>query len=42
MYQNVGKRSGAYSAGASVHPYVLLNYSGTLDSQFTLDRKSVV
>ncbi len=36
VYQNVGKRSGAYSAGASVHPYVLLNYSGTLDSQFTL------
>ena len=35
-YQNVGKRSGAYSAGAAVHPYVLLNYSGTLDSQFTL------
>ena len=36
VYQNVGKRSGAYSAGASVHPYVLLNYSGSLDSQFTL------
>lgn len=36
VYQNEGKRSGAYSAGAFVHPYVLLNYSGTLDSQFTL------
>ena len=36
VYQNVGKRSGAYSAGAPVHPYVLLNYTGTLDSQFTL------
>lgn len=36
VYQNVGKRSGAYSAGARVHPYVLLNYTGTLDSQFTL------
>jgi len=36
VYQNEGKRSGAYSAGASVHPYVLLNYTGTLDSQFTL------
>ena len=36
VYQNEGKRSGAYSAGASVHPYVLLNYSGTLGSQFTL------
>ncbi|MDO5545144.1 MAG: oligoendopeptidase F [Eubacteriales bacterium] len=36
VYQNQGKRSGAYSAGARVHPYVLLNYTGTLDSQFTL------
>jgi len=36
VYQNAGKRSGAYSAGASVHPYVLMNYTGTLDSQFTL------
>ena len=36
VYPNVGKRSGAYSAGAQVHPYVLLNYNGTLDNQFTL------
>lgn len=36
VYQNVGKRSGAYSAGARVHPYVLMNYNGTLDNQFTL------
>ena len=36
VYQNEGKRSGAYSAGAPIHPYVLLNYTGTLDSQFTL------
>ena len=36
VYQNEGKRSGAYSAGAMVHPYVLMNYTGTLDSQFTL------
>ena len=36
VYQNVGKRSGAYSAGAFVHPYVLLNYTGALDSEFTL------
>ena len=36
VYQNEGKRSGAYSAGADVHPFVLLNYTGTLDSQFTL------
>ena len=36
VYENAGKRSGAYSAGAAVHPFVLLNYTGTLDSQFTL------
>ena len=36
VYENAGKRSGAYSAGARVHPYVLLNYTGTLDSEFTL------
>ncbi len=36
VYPNVGKISGAYSAGAAVHPYVLLNHTGTLDSQFTL------
>ena len=36
VYENRGKRTGAYSAGTKVHPYVLLNYTGTLDSQFTL------
>ena len=36
VYPTEGKRSGAYSAGADVHPFVLLNYTGTLDSQFTL------
>ncbi len=36
VYENVGKRGGAYSAGTPVHPFVLLNYTGTLDSQFTL------
>ena len=36
VYENEGKRSGAYSAGAAVHPYVLLNYTDSLDSQFTL------
>ncbi|MDR0889642.1 MAG: oligoendopeptidase F [Oscillospiraceae bacterium] len=36
VYENVGKRSGAYSAGAKVHPFVLMNYKNTLDSQFTL------
>ena len=36
IYENVGKRSGAYSAGCLVHPYVLLNQKDTLDSEFTL------
>ena len=36
VWQNAGKRSGAYSAGTMVHPFVLLNYNGTLDSEFTL------
>lgn len=36
VYENVGKRSGAYSAGAKVHPYVLLNFQGTLNDVFTL------
>jgi len=37
VYENVGKRSGAYSAGAyGTHPYVLLNYNDTLDNMFTL------
>lgn len=37
VYENEGKRSGAYSAGSySTHPYVLLNHNNTLDSMFTL------
>ena len=36
IYENVGKRSGAYSAGCHIHPYVLLNQKDTLDSEFTL------
>lgn len=37
VYENQGKRSGAYSAGAyGVHPYVLLNYTDKLDDAFTL------
>ena len=36
VYENRGKRTGAYSAGTKVHPYVLLNYTGSLDSEFTL------
>ena len=37
VYENVGKRGGAYSSGSSrPHPYVLLNHKDNLDSQFTL------
>ena len=32
-----GKRTGAYSSGvANLHPYILLNHEGTLDSCFTV------
>lgn len=37
VYESRGKRSGAYSWGAyGGHPYVLLNWQGTLDHVFTL------
>lgn len=37
VYENEGKRSGAYSAGSyGAHPYVLLNHNDTLDNMFTL------
>ncbi len=37
VYENEGKRGGAYSSGNSrPHPYVLLNHKDTLDSMFTL------
>ena len=37
VYENQGKRSGAYSAGAyGTHPYVLMNFNGSLDNVFTL------
>lgn len=37
IYENEGKRSGAYSWGAyGTHPYVLLNYQPNLDNVFTL------
>ena len=37
VYENDGKRSGAYSAPVyGSHPYMLLNYSDTLDDVFTL------
>ncbi len=37
VYENEGKRGGAYSTGGvRPHPYVLLNHKDTLDSMFTL------
>lgn len=37
IYENKGKRSGAYSWGAyGCHPFVSLNYNDTVDSMFTL------
>ena len=37
VYENRGKRSGAYSSGSSrPHPFVLLNHKDTLDSMFTI------
>jgi len=36
-YENLGKRSGAYSGGCyDSPPYMLLNFSGTLDAVFTM------
>lgn len=36
-YENKGKRTGAYSGGDYAHhPFVLMNYQGTLDNVFTL------
>ena len=37
VYENEGKRSGAYSWGVyGTHPYVLMNFNGTLNDVFTL------
>ena len=36
VYENVGKRSGAYMNGVVVHPFVLLNQKDNLDSMFTM------
>lgn len=37
VVENEGKRGGAYSSGVyGVHPFVLLNFNGTLDNVFTL------
>lgn len=37
VYENAGKTTGAYSMGVyGVHPYVLLNYTDTLDDVYTV------
>ncbi|MBO4359635.1 MAG: oligoendopeptidase F [Eubacteriaceae bacterium] len=37
VYENKGKRSGAFSCGVyGVHPFVLLNYTDTLDDAYTV------
>ena len=37
VYENDGKQGGAFSCGVyGVHPYVLLNFAGTLNDAFTL------
>ncbi|MBP3854868.1 MAG: oligoendopeptidase F [Ruminiclostridium sp.] len=36
VYENKNKCSGAYSAGAFVHPFVLLNHTDDLQSEFTI------
>ena len=37
VFENTGKRNGAYSAPVyGAHPYMLLNYNETLDAVFTL------
>jgi oligoendopeptidase F len=37
VFENTGKRSGAYSAPVyGIHPYMLLNFNETLDAVFTL------
>ena len=41
VYEHEGKISGAYSTGwNSVHPFILLNFQGTLDDVFTLAHES--
>ena len=36
VYENAGKFGGAYSAGANIHPFVMLNYKDTLKDEFIL------
>lgn len=41
VYENEGKRSGAYNAGVyGVGPYLLLNYNDTLDAVFTFSHEA--
>ena len=37
VYENKGKRTGAYSSGTyGIHPYVLMNFNGSMSDVFTL------
>ncbi len=37
VYETPGKTSGAFNMGVyGVHPFVLMNYNGTMDNVFTL------
>lgn len=41
VYENKGKRSGAYSSGNfDSHPYILLNFQGTLNDVLTLSHEA--
>ena len=41
VFAKAGKRTGAYSTGGNgVHPFILLNFNGTLDDVFTLAHES--
>jgi oligoendopeptidase F len=40
VFENTGKRSGAYSAGVyGIHPFMLMNYNETLSHVFTLSHE---
>lgn len=41
VYENKGKRSGAYSSGCyDSHPYILMNFQGTLNDVLTLSHEA--
>ncbi|MCH9620675.1 MAG: Oligoendopeptidase F, plasmid [Chlamydiia bacterium] len=41
IYENKGKRSGAYSSGCyDSHPYILMNFQGTLNDVLTLSHEA--